>query len=952
MLKKTTMVLLLVLVLLTQMTCDKDNPTEIAKNIAPIIASLTATPTSVLAEGISKLIVIAVDSDGDELAFSWTATGGQFVTDASKDTVSWQAPDSAGTYTCTVNVSDGEDEVTKSISLTVDAKPAIGVDTTFLDFGSSETLKTFKITNTGSGILSWNISDDTDWVTVDPTSGQTEGEADNVTVSVDRAALAIGVHTGMITIVSEYDSATVEVSVQIDPQPELAISENLLDFGSDLTSLNFTISNTGTGTLDWTIADDQTWLNVNPTSGATITETETITATVDRSGLSIGTHSGLITVYSNADTSTIDVSVTIDPEPELLVSETSLDFGLAETSLTFNIQNPGTGALDWTITDNQSWLTVTPASGQTETETDVVTVTVSRDGLSGGTYNGTITIASNGGDETIAVTMTVEDPPVLYVNPRLLDFSVSLTVKTFQIENTGDGTLDWTLTENESWLTINVTSGQTQTETDIISVTVSREGLDPGTYTGTISVTSNGGNSAVTVTMEVEAVPELTVTPKSLDFGTTDTYHVFQIRNTGTGTLSWSLSDNQTWITLSQISGTTQTETDNITVTVDRTGMCQGTYTGTITVNSNGGYETISVSLEGNDSGPDISVAPLNLNFQESFTSLTSTIRNLGCGTLDWNVSESLDWVSVSPVSGSTTTEADNITVTVDRSSFVLGETKTGEIQVTSNGGDKTINVSATRAATNIIFSENFSGTLTDWTNSFCSSWISSGEAHVDGSTYGYYGTMYHTFYPTIKAEYTIEAKLARVDYASSSDYYGLYTKIDDSGTIAIPYLWFTIWPNGGTSNWAVLAFLSAGYNSQWVLLASDSQGNSSLINTGTNQWNNVSWTIETDYTLTVKIDGVTLYQTDEISALASQLGRTIDTDLARVGVRTLYDFEVKTDDIIVKKPGGSLAGSAFQPVRSQTGDKNSKDVRMIPELPKNLDKIPTIQEVLKNMRK
>ncbi|MBM3317974.1 MAG: SUMF1/EgtB/PvdO family nonheme iron enzyme [Candidatus Eisenbacteria bacterium] len=78
--------------------------------------------------------------------------------------------------------------------------------------------------------------------------------------------------------------------------PVLALSPAQLDFGAVGTSLPFTITNTGTGTLTWEITDDQPWLSVTPTSGSTTTEADEITVTIDRTGLNPDDYSGTVTV--------------------------------------------------------------------------------------------------------------------------------------------------------------------------------------------------------------------------------------------------------------------------------------------------------------------------------------------------------------------------------------------------------------------------------------------------------------------------------------------------------------------------------------------------------------------------------------------------------------------------------------------------------------------------------
>jgi len=109
------------------------------------------------------------------------------------------------------------------------------------------------------------------------------------------------------------------------------------------------------------------------------------------------------------DTLTIDVS---DPHPLLAVTLTQLRFSIAASESVFSIQNTGTGRLDWTIDSESDWLTAVPANGSTTTESDEVFVTIDRTTLTAGTYYETIDIFSNGGDETVVVTVEVVEETV------------------------------------------------------------------------------------------------------------------------------------------------------------------------------------------------------------------------------------------------------------------------------------------------------------------------------------------------------------------------------------------------------------------------------------------------------------------------------------------------------------------------------------------------------------
>lgn len=78
--------------------------------------------------------------------------------------------------------------------------------------------------------------------------------------------------------------------------------------------------------------------------------------------------------------------------------------------------------------------------------------------------------------------------------------------------------------------------------------------------------------------------PVLAVAPAQLAFGEELTEQTLTIQNAGTGTLDWTIIGDQAWLDVSPASGSTTTETDRVTVLVDRTGLSVGDYTGTVLV--------------------------------------------------------------------------------------------------------------------------------------------------------------------------------------------------------------------------------------------------------------------------------------------------------------------------------------------------------------------------------
>ena len=169
--------------------------------------------------------------------------------------------------------------------------------------------------------------------------------------------------------------------------------------------------------------------------------------------------------------------------------------------------------------------------------------------------------------------------------------------QTLSITNTGGGILSWNASESASWLSLSPASGTTTTETDNITVNVNIAGLTANSYTDTITLTATGATNPtqqVPVTVTITPPPStIGQNPTFLTFiaqegGTQTAPQTLNITNPGKGTLSWSASEAASWLTLSPTSGTTTTETDAITVTVNTIGLLTNTYTAPITITSNG----------------------------------------------------------------------------------------------------------------------------------------------------------------------------------------------------------------------------------------------------------------------------------------------------------------------------------------------------------------------------
>jgi hypothetical protein len=95
-------ILALFTITMSFVSCNEDEP----DNKIPVIQSVQVNPSSVSANGIVTVSVVAGDPDGDFLTYSYFVTGGAI--NGTGPNVSWTAPSTPGAQSVTVTVSDGK----------------------------------------------------------------------------------------------------------------------------------------------------------------------------------------------------------------------------------------------------------------------------------------------------------------------------------------------------------------------------------------------------------------------------------------------------------------------------------------------------------------------------------------------------------------------------------------------------------------------------------------------------------------------------------------------------------------------------------------------------------------------------------------------------------------------------------------------------------------------------
>ena len=183
-------------------------------------------------------------------------------------------------------ISDGIKEQTVTVkAVKVEAKAEMKVEPALLDFGHTSTELPLTVSNTGTAELKYTVSGiSADYITVTPMEGSVAAGGNQVLqVRLNRETMPENVNTTfVISDGIHQEGITIKAT---KPVAKMEVSPLSLDFGEEATEKTFTISNTGTAELAWTITVPAgTGLKVSDASGVTASsDTKQIRVTLDRS---------------------------------------------------------------------------------------------------------------------------------------------------------------------------------------------------------------------------------------------------------------------------------------------------------------------------------------------------------------------------------------------------------------------------------------------------------------------------------------------------------------------------------------------------------------------------------------------------------------------------------------------------------------------------------------------
>ncbi len=250
----------------------------------------------------------------------------------------------------------------------------------------------------------WTVSDNASWLNLSSTAGSGNGV---LTVTATTGALTAGPYNALITV-SATNATPVSIPVTFTvtaPSPTLTVNPTAVTFsgvqgGSNPVSQSLTVNANG----NWMASSSVPWLTLSPSSGS---GNGSIAASVTLASAVVGPNQATITVTSGGVTRTTVVTLTV-AATSLTASPSSLTY-----TATQGTANPAAQAITisangaWTVSDNASWLSLSPATGSNN---GTVTANVNTETATKGPNSTTITVTSGGISRTVSVTLTLNPP--------------------------------------------------------------------------------------------------------------------------------------------------------------------------------------------------------------------------------------------------------------------------------------------------------------------------------------------------------------------------------------------------------------------------------------------------------------------------------------------------------------------------------------------------------------
>ena len=367
----------------------------------------------------------------------------------------------------------------------------------------------------------WEFTGVGDWFSLFPLSGS---ESSMVSLTTEPNLSAKESRTAIFYLSSTESDWDYDVAMSVSQPAGSAYlsmdSANLTFPGAGGTQIVTIMSN-----CEWEASTSYSWLQ----NSVVNYETGQITVVAD-ANTSKYSRRGDIIISSGAGVKYIDV---VQSTAEVAASETYLSFGNAASKYSVVI----TSDIPWSATTSQSWISVSPSTGENGSTTMEIEVTPNTNNYSRYGYVQIYT----GSNYRLQISVNQKGNYITPESNSLL-FSSNVESKKLKIESN----TDWSITEKPNWISLSETSGS---GSKLITVT-STENPSVNSRKGTLTIEKVGTNLKTTISVTQKG-KFFTLEKNVLQFSDKAGTQNFSIKSDA----SWTSIMSETWFSATPLQG-------------------------------------------------------------------------------------------------------------------------------------------------------------------------------------------------------------------------------------------------------------------------------------------------------------------------------------------------------------------------------------------------------------
>lgn len=523
--------------------------------------------------------------------------------------------------------------------------------------GSRSQPQTVALTNTGTGsvtLQSQTVSP-SDFQVVASTCGASLAAGTTCTLTLAFAPSSGGARSGTLTLVDNTATHAIPLSGTGSGHASVSVTPATIDFGvvplGQSAQQDATVSNTGdadigllppAATGDFSVTGTTCGTRIAP--GATCTVTVRFTPSAD------GGRTGSLSVADTAAAHTVVLTGAGQGSGSLLFSPLALVFGntpvgAASSTQTVKLTNAGTATavLQPPSVDGDFRVSATTC-GSTLPAGSICTFDVAFTPHTAGFRSGALSVADAGGTHSVALSGT-GTAGVLTMSSSSISFddtalNSSSAARTVVLTNTGNTALFLgTITVVDDFASSANCSGVSLAAGAACTLSLTFTPRSAGPHRGTLTVPITGGGTAGASTVSLsgngKSAFNLTLTPGSVDFGTEtvgSSSAVVNVTVSNTGTVVGGLGaiavSGADFSLRANTCGTTLAPQTGCTVSLVFTPSVAGARTGTLSIASDAGSQTVALTGRGQSSATD-ALSAVALTFAPQTVGSTSATQTL-----------------------------------------------------------------------------------------------------------------------------------------------------------------------------------------------------------------------------------------------------------------------------------------------------------------------------------